>query len=88
MASLLSHSCSVYTEIHVASKNLHFNISAEIDNTIREIRVYAVTVNIKHAKMHLLSNQTNMSNFQPDEIVDRGKNEMNRALGHLCAHIG
>ena len=31
---------------------------------------------------------TNMSIFQPLEILDRGKNEMNRALGHLCAHIG
>ena len=43
-----------------------------------------------------------MSNFQPLEVVGRGsdkqlqlgenlnkwKNEMNRALGHLCAHIG
>ena len=29
-----------------------------------------------------------MSIFYPLEIVGRGKNEMNRALGNLCAHIG
>ena len=32
---------------------------------------------------------THKRNFHQLEVVDRGKkNEMNRALGHLCAHIG
>ena len=35
----------------------------------------------------LVVNKTNMSNFHPRELVSR-RNEMNRALGHLCAHIG
>ena len=33
----------------------------------------------------------NLNNFHSLEVVDRvseTKNEMNRALGHLCAHIG
>ena len=42
----------------------------------------------KNRDLQIGQNLTNMHNFQPLEVVDRGKNEMNRALGHLCAHIG
>ena len=33
---------------------------------------------------------SNLNNFYSLEVVDRVSetNEMNRALGHLCAHIG